>query len=102
MDEEGPVGAVLLIDWGRVWGCDPILVPGVSSVRLDAIWTRAIEIVDGLSLDIVEVLARDDDFDLPTLLASAGFVETDDRSGTAWMNADDRPEVPPSQKGLCS
>jgi hypothetical protein len=42
------------------------------------VWARAVEAVDDLALDAVEVLARDDDFDL---LAGAGFVADDDRSG---------------------
>ena len=93
MDEEGPVGGVLLTEWSRGWGCDPIVVPGVSTVPLAAVWERALEAIDSSSLDAVEVLARDDDVELLGLLADAGFVAGDDEYGITWMNADDRPDV---------
>ena len=47
VDDEGPVAGVVLTDWGRGWGCDPIVVPG-AAVPLAAIWTRAVEAIDGL------------------------------------------------------
>jgi GNAT superfamily N-acetyltransferase len=93
IDDEGPVAAVVLTDWGGAWGCDPIVVPGVSTVALPTVWARAVEAIDGLGLDAVEVLARDDDVELPGLLAGAGFVAGDDRSGITWMNAEARPDV---------
>jgi predicted N-acetyltransferase YhbS len=90
LDDDGPVAAIVLTDWGRAWGCDPIVVPGVSAVSLSTVWARAVEAIDALQLDVVEVLARDDDFELLGLLAGAGFVATDDRSGITWMDADER------------
>jgi ribosomal protein S18 acetylase RimI-like enzyme len=93
IDDEGPVAGVVLTDWGRAWGCDPILVPGVSTVPLRTVWARAVEAIDTLELEGVEVLARDDDFALLDLLAAAGFDAADDRSGITWMNAENRPDV---------
>jgi GNAT superfamily N-acetyltransferase len=93
VDDEGPIGSVVLTDWGRVWGCDVIVVPGVSAVPLTAVWARALEAIDGLGLEAVEVLARDDDSELLGLLAGAGFVAEDGRSGITWMDAHDRPAV---------
>ena len=93
IDDEGPVAGVVLTDWGRAWGCDPIVVPGVSTVPLPTVWARAVEAIDALGLEAVEVLARDDDFELLGLLAGAGFVAGDDRSGITWMDTQDRPEV---------
>jgi predicted N-acetyltransferase YhbS len=93
IDDAGPVAAVVLTDWGRAWGCDPIVVPGASSVRRDSLWGRALEAIDALGLDAVEVLVRDDDIELLDLLASSGFVADDERSGITWMNAEDRPAV---------
>ena len=93
LDEEGPVAGVVLTDWGRAWGCDPIVVPGVSTVPLSDVWDRAVEAIDSLGREAVEVLVRDDDLELPGLLAGAGFTAGDDRSGISWMKADDRPEV---------
>ncbi|MEO5576546.1 MAG: GNAT family N-acetyltransferase [Gaiellaceae bacterium] len=87
-----PVAAVVLTDWGRAWGCDPMLVSGSSNVPLSDVWSRAIEAITELDLETVEVLARDDDVELVRLLAEAGFV-AGDHSGTTWMNAEDRPGV---------
>jgi GNAT superfamily N-acetyltransferase len=100
IDEEGPVAGVVLTDWGRAWGCDPIVVPGVSTVGLPTAWARAVEAIDALGLETVEVLARDDDFELPGLLADAGFVADDSRSGITWMNAQDRPDVAAMPEGF--
>ena len=100
IDEEGPVASVVLTDWGRAWGCDPIVVPGDSIVPLPAVWARAVEAIDSLALDAVEVLARDDDFELLGLLAGDGFVADDGQSGITWMNAEDRPDVAALPEGF--
>jgi GNAT superfamily N-acetyltransferase len=93
VDDEGPVAGVVLTDWGRAWGCDPIVVPGASTVALPTVWARALEAINALGLKAVEVLARDDDLELQGLLAGAGFAPDESRSGVTWMNAADRPEV---------
>ena len=93
VDDAGPVAGVVLTDWGRGWGCDPILVPAVSAVPLPTVWARAVEAIDALGLEAVEVLVRDDDVELLALLAGAGFLADDDRSGITWMDAQDRPDV---------
>ena len=93
VDDEGPVAGVVLTDWGEAWGCVPIVIPGVSTVPLSTVWARAVETVDALGLEAVEVLASDDDFELLGLLDATGFVADDDRSGTTWMDAQDRQEV---------
>jgi predicted N-acetyltransferase YhbS len=93
IDDEGPVAAVVLTDWGRAWGCEPIVVPGASSGLLKTAWARALEAIDALRLEVVEVMARDDDFELLDLLASTGFAADEAKSGMTWMRAQDRPEV---------
>ncbi|MEX2210977.1 MAG: GNAT family N-acetyltransferase [Gaiellaceae bacterium] len=93
IDEEGPVAGVVLTDWGRSWGCDAIVVPGVSSLSLHAVWARAVEAIEALTLEAVEVLVRDDDAEQLALLADLGFVAEDDVSGITWMNAEDRRDV---------
>ncbi len=100
IDDEGPVAGVVLTDWGRAWGCDPIVVPGSSTVPLPTVWSRAVEAIDGLELEGVEVLARDDDAELLDLLANAGFVADDYQSGSTWMDAQDRSEVAPVPEGF--
>jgi predicted N-acetyltransferase YhbS len=100
IDDEGPVAGVVLTDWGRAWGCDPIVVPGVSTVPLPTVWARAVEAIDALGLEAVETLARDDDVELLRLLAGSGFVADDDRSGITWMNAEDRPDAAALPEGF--
>jgi ribosomal protein S18 acetylase RimI-like enzyme len=92
IDDEGPVAGVVVTDWGETWGCDPIVVPG-GALALPAVWSRALEAIDGLEVGRVEVLARDDDLALLDLLGSTGFVATEDRSGITWMDVADRPVV---------
>jgi GNAT superfamily N-acetyltransferase len=91
IDDDGPVAAVVLADWDRVCECVPILVSGSSTVSLATVWASAVEAIDVLKLDTVEVLARDDDQELLRLLSAAGFV-ADRRSWFTWMAAQDRPE----------
>jgi ribosomal protein S18 acetylase RimI-like enzyme len=94
VDNDGPVAAVVLTEWRRGWGCDPILVPGVPAVALPTVAARATEAIDALKLEAVETLVRDDDVELQRLLADAGFVaDEDDRSGITWMDAPDRAGV---------
>src|SRR5687767_15016011 len=64
IDDEGPVAGVVFTDWGETWGCEPIVVPGVSTVRLPIVWARAVEALDTLELEAVDVLVRDDDVEL--------------------------------------
>ncbi|HEU0303398.1 MAG TPA: GNAT family N-acetyltransferase [Gaiellaceae bacterium] len=91
IDGEGPVAAAVLTEWRRGWGCDPIVVPGDSTVALATVWERALEAIEALGLDAVETLVRDDDQDLRDLLSASGFVADDgDTSGVTWMNAEER------------
>jgi GNAT superfamily N-acetyltransferase len=99
IDDEGPVAGVVLTDWGRAWGCDPIVVPS-ATVPLAAVWARGVEAIDDLALQGVEVLARDDDFELLGLVAGAGFVADDERSGITWMDVANRPEVAALPEGF--
>ena len=92
LDEQGPVAAVVLTEWKRAWGCDLLAVPGTSLVPLASMWARALQAVEALELDVVEMLVRDDDSELQRLLLRSGFV-AGDRSGTTWMDARDRPAV---------
>jgi GNAT superfamily N-acetyltransferase len=100
VDDDGPVAGVFLTEWSRAWGCDPIVVSGVSTVPLPAVWARAVEKIDDLRLEAVDVLVRDDDVELRRLLAGAGFVPDDEPSGVTWMNVEDRPDVAAPPEGF--
>lgn len=99
IDDEGPVAGAVLTDWGRAWGCDPIVVPG-SPVPLASVWACAVEAVEALGLAVVEVLARDDEPELPDLLAGAGLEAGDGSSGITWMDARDRPDLAALPEGF--
>jgi GNAT superfamily N-acetyltransferase len=99
VDVDGPVAAVVLTDWGRAWGCDPIVVPS-RTVSLTLVWARAVEAIDGLGLEAVDVLVRDDDVELLGLLAGTGFVADHKRSGINWMDAQDRPDIAAIPEGF--
>jgi len=100
IDDQGPVAGVVLTDWGRTWGCDPIVVPRASTIPLATVWAGAVEAIDALGLEAVEVLVRDDDLELKGLLADHGFVAGGDRDGTAWMDAERRSEVAALPEGF--
>jgi len=100
IDDEGPVATVVLTDWGRAWGCDPLLVTGSSTVPLRAVWAYALEAIDALGLETVEVTARDDDFELLDLLSESRFLADDHQAGISWMDAEDRPDVSSLPEGF--
>lgn len=99
IDDEGPVAGVVLTDWGRAWGCDLIVVPCATAVPLSTLWERAAEEIEALSLETVEVLVDDNDAELIGVLAGAGLV-TDQRSGTTWMDAENRAAAAPLPEGF--
>jgi GNAT superfamily N-acetyltransferase len=100
VDDEGPVAGAVLTEWGPAWGCDLIVVPGVSTVPRPGVWARALEAIDALELAAVDVLARDDDIALRDLLIGAEFVADDERSGITWMKAQNRPDVATLPEGF--
>lgn len=100
IDDEGPVAGVVLTDWGRVWGCDLIVVPGVQTVPLSTVWGRSVEAIDALGLEAVDVLVGDEDAELLGLLAGSRFAAGEEQSGITWMNAEDRAEVAPLPEGF--
>jgi predicted N-acetyltransferase YhbS len=94
VDDDGPVAAALLTEWGTGWGCDPIVVPNATAPPLATVWSRALELIDTLPATTVEVAVRDDDTELRTLLTRSGFTVTGDTSGDTWMAAADCPPLP--------
>jgi predicted N-acetyltransferase YhbS len=93
VDDEGPAAAVILTDWGEVWGCDPITTGSVPAVSPAVVLARGLDLVDALELAEVETLVRDDDVQLRRLVTGYGFDGYGDSSGICWMEADSRPAV---------
>ncbi len=98
MDGSEPVAAVILTDWGRAWGCDPI-VGEAATPQLPEVWSRALARIDSLSLDVVEVAARDDNTAAVELLGATGFLPTEKAGAETWMLPADRPAVPTPPHG---
>jgi GNAT superfamily N-acetyltransferase len=97
VDADGPIAAVVFTDWERAWGCDPLLVPGFP---VDAVWARAVALMDDLRLEAVETLVRDDDAEMLRLIASAGFTPDAGRSCGTWLDAAERPGVAALAEGF--
>lgn len=93
LDDRGPVAAVMLTDWVRSWGLDPIVLPGADRSVVDLVWQAGIARANEPELrrEPVDSLIRDDDAAALEHLAAAGFAPTDDRGGVTWMGAEDRP-----------
>lgn len=92
-DDDGPVGIVLLTDWGDAIQGDALAVPG--TIALNDAWSALLEVAP----PALDVLARDDDTELLAVLAGAGFTATGERSATTWLDADRRPAVTPTPDG---
>jgi predicted N-acetyltransferase YhbS len=99
IDDKGPIAGVVLTDWGSSWWCDLIAVPGVATVPLSALWTRAAQSIDRLGIDSVTAFVDNDDAELADLLTNAGFVAGDE-DATAWMEAEERADVAPMPEGF--
>jgi GNAT superfamily N-acetyltransferase len=93
LDERGPVAAVLLTDWVRSWGLDPIVLPGADRSLVDLVWQAGIDRANDPALrrEPVESLIRDDDAAAVEHLTAAGFEPTAERGGVTWMEAGARP-----------
>jgi ribosomal protein S18 acetylase RimI-like enzyme len=99
-DDDGPVAAAILTEWGQVWGFDPITIGSVPEVTVASVLARGLDLVNALGLADVETLVRDDDVELRRLLTGYGFDPAGDSSGMCWMDADNRPEVAAVAEGF--
>jgi GNAT superfamily N-acetyltransferase len=91
LDGSEPIAALILTDWGRAWGCDPIVSAGASRALLSRVWLRALDRIDSLALESVEVAGSDDSAEILELFDSAGFHPTGEEGVATWMPAADRP-----------
>ena len=100
LDEDGdPVGAVIVTDWKRAWGCDLIVTPSRADELTPTMWSYAVARISDSTIGDVEVAVRDDDQAMIDLVAGAGLTATESRGGTTWMDAGDLPAVPPIPDG---
>jgi GNAT superfamily N-acetyltransferase len=92
-DEVGPVAAAGLTAWGDTWQADVFTVP--STVEEGDVWAATLEATAGHRGEALKMLVREDDAPLANLAIKSGFVMSDELSGTAWMDTDQRSPVAP-------
>ena len=89
-----PAAAVVFTDWGATWGCDPVVLPSKAEDMLPGIWSRALERMDEISVDDVEIVVRDDDDTLRALVIQSGFSASNESHFIpTWMRAADVPPI---------
>jgi len=89
-----PEAAVVFTDWGTTWGCDPVVLPSKAEDMLPGIWSRAVERMDEIPVDDVEIAVRDNDDTLRGLVMESGFSLSDDAPFIpTWMRAADVPPI---------
>ena len=89
-DEAGPVAAAGLTAWDDTWQADVFAVP--SMLDEQDVWAATLEAAAGHPGEALQVLVGGD-APLAGLAVQSGFATTDELSGTAWMEADQRPPV---------
>ena len=90
-DEVGPVAAAGLTAWENTWQVDVFAVPSV--VETGGVWAATLEAAAEHGADPLELLVGEEDAALAGLALASGFTMTDQLSGTAWMDADERAPV---------
>ena len=90
-DEVGPVAAAGLTAFDDTWQADVFAVP--SNVDEKQVWAATLEAAAGQLGAALRVLVREADASRANLATQSGFAMTDDLSGTAWLEAGQRPPV---------
>jgi GNAT superfamily N-acetyltransferase len=90
-DEVGPVAAAGLTAWENTWQVDVFAVPSV--VEVGEVWAATLEAAAEHRAAPLELLVGEEDAALAGLALASGFTMTDELSGTAWMDADERAPV---------
>jgi len=89
-----PEAAVMFTDWGSAWGCDPVVLPSKTEDMLARIWSRAVERMDEIPVDDVEIAVRDTDETMRALVIESGFSPSDEGHFIpTWMRAADVPPI---------
>ena len=89
-----PEAAVVFTDWGATWACDPVVLPSRAEDLLRGVWSRALERMDEIPVDDVEITVRDGDDTLRALVIESGFSPSDEGHFIpTWMRAADVPQI---------
>jgi len=89
-DGVGPVAAAGLTAWADTWQADVFAVPSI--VDEEEVWAATLEATAEHRGGALRVIVCKD-APLAGLAIQSGFAMTDELSGTAWMDADERPPV---------
>jgi len=89
-DQAGPVAVAGLAAWEDTWQADVFAVPSI--VDEQDVWAATLEAA-GHRGQALQVLVSDGDPPLAGLAIQSGFAMTGEVSGTAWMDAGQRPPV---------
>jgi GNAT superfamily N-acetyltransferase len=90
-DDVGPVAAVGLTGEETTWQVDVFAVRSIADV--EEVWAATLDAAVENWSGGLELLVNESDVALSDLARSSGFVMTDELSGTAWMDADERAPV---------
>jgi predicted N-acetyltransferase YhbS len=89
-DDAGPVAAAGLTGSNDAWQVDVFAVPSI--VKVEEVWAAVLVAASDHDVPL-EFLVNEDDTTLANLALQSGFILTDELSGTAWMNFDDRATI---------
>ena len=98
-EDNEPIAAVILTDWGEGWGVDVIEVPDDDQFERPALWPHALERTRHVLDKPIETSVRDDDPPTTAWLTAEGFSALDEVVITCWMQATQRPAVAPLPDG---
>lgn len=90
-DEVGPVAAAGLTASGDSWQADVFAVPSI--VEAEDVWAATLQAAAAHRDKPLQLLVHEDDLPLVGLALQSGFAMTGELSGTAWMEAEQRPPV---------
>ncbi len=98
-DDDGPVAAAILTDWGSRVALDPILLPDATPEWVASVVGRGLEHARSSGFDAVGIeIDRADDV-MRSVLAGHGFTVEEDSVVETWLTADERPGVSPLADG---
>ncbi len=89
-DDVGPVAAAGLTAWENTWQADAFVARSIVDER--EVWAATLESAARHHDGTLEVLVHEH-ASLASLAVQSGFVMTDERSGTSWMDADQRAPI---------
>jgi GNAT superfamily N-acetyltransferase len=90
-DDVGPVAAAGLTAWDDTWQADVFAVPSI--VDEQTVWDATLGAAAAHGVEALRVFVGGADAPLANVAIRSGFAMSAELSGTAWMDADDRPPV---------